>query len=84
MRVRRIVGEKFWCSMRICRGMSDFFGRMLWARDLKCQDNRISGHLFAGKMCLHLSKEDLDALLSVFLTGNGVRQTRKEGSTAYL
>ena len=49
MRVRRIVGEKFWRSVRICRGRSDFFGRMLWARGLKCQDNRILGHLFAGK-----------------------------------
>ena len=84
MRVRRIGGEKFWCDMKICRRRSDFFGRVLWTRGLKSQDWRILSHLFASKRCLHLPKTDLDAFLSVLLTGNVVRQTRKEGSTAYL
>ena len=42
------------------------------------------GRLFARERCLHLPKAGLDAILSVLLTGNEARQTRKEGSTAYL
>ena len=84
MRVRRIGGEKFWCDMKICRRRYGFFGRVLWARGLKSQDWRILSRLLTRKRCLHLPKAYFDAILSVLLTGNVVRQTRKEGSTAYL
>lgn len=84
MRVKRIGGEKFVCSMRICRVRSDFFGRILWERGLKCQDNRIFGRLMTRKRCLHLPKTGFDAFLSVLLTGNVARQTKERWSTAYL
>ena len=50
---------------------------------MSVKDERILNLLFAGKRCLHLPKADFDAILSVFLMGNGVRQTEERGSTAY-
>ncbi len=44
---------------------------------MSVKDSCLLSRLFASKRCLHLPKADLDAFLSVLLTGNVARQAKK-------